>query len=143
MAKIPLTTPGLAWIPGPGEFTSPFPSTFGDSAMAALGGYSQGRFAETGAQAWALGTQIAMKQKAWFMGDLRTDWLSQIMSQDPESLAWSGLFAQIQFPNSTDPLQFEKAMVNTAFDVAGAVVSTSRSFSTTSFAKKTPRSACR
>jgi hypothetical protein len=33
------------------------------------------------------------------------------------------LFAQIQFPNSTDPLQFEKAMVNTAFDVAGAVVS--------------------
>jgi hypothetical protein len=124
MTALPPDTPALAWIPNPEDFNSPFPTTFDSAALTALGGNSPALLAGAGATAWAKGTQVALKAKAGFVGDIRSDWLSQIISQDPDTQAWKGLFAQIQFPTDSDsPLAFEQKLVNSGFDVATTLVS--------------------
>jgi len=115
--------PFLANVENPKFFTSPFPSTYGSEKLSALGGLAAPAIASAGATAWAVATQIAMKAKAVHVGDLRTDWLSKMVSEDPKTGAFTGIFAMVNFPNSADRLALEKAMVNTGFDVAGGIVS--------------------
>jgi hypothetical protein len=123
MAFLSPSLPFLVGVENPEFFTSPFPSDYSSPKLNALGGLSAANIAKAGASAWSTAQQIALKAKAVHVGDLRTDWLSQMVKEDPQSGALIGAFAAVSWPNSTDPQDFRNSMVNSGFDMAETIIS--------------------